>query len=75
MREGACASTEEREGESELRCSSIPQQAAEDWWCVCDCSAEEEEEEEAEAEHARRLRRATEERTAAAAALVLAGIR
>lgn len=41
--------------------------------CVCDCSAEEEE--EAEAEHARRLCRAIEEHTAAAAALVLAGTR
>ena len=53
----------EREGESEQRCSSIPQQTAEDCRCVCDCTAEEEEEEEAEGEHARRLCRATERNT------------
>lgn len=61
--------------ERELRCSSIPQQTAEDWRCVCVCDCSAEEEEEAEAEHARRLCRAIEEHTAAAAALVLAGTR
>lgn len=77
LREGACASIEEREreGERELRCSSIPQQTAKDCRCVCDCTAEEEEEEEAEGEYARRLCRAIEEHTAAAAALLLAGSR
>ncbi|CAB1439363.1 unnamed protein product [Pleuronectes platessa] len=47
-REGACMSMgeSEREGERELRCSSIPQQTAEDCRCVCACTAEEEEEEE-----------------------------
>lgn len=65
-----------RARERELRCSSIPQQTAEDCRCVCDCTAEEEEEEEeAEGEHALRLCRAIEEHTAAAAALVLARIR
>lgn len=75
LRQGECASIGEREteGERELRCSSIPQQTAEDCRCVCDCTAEEEEEEEAEGGHACRLCRAIEEHTAAV--LVLAHTR